>query len=172
MARSSSPRVVTAPISHVFHWNWLLFTHVFHWNWLLFTAHADAAAMAFTSTAILAIIPAIFTRAGTSPPPPLVLLLLLLLLPLLLLQVHSTSQPPIHRYRKGLRHGSGVYKFKGLPPGGIKKQTHADDAYDDFGAAEPAAQSEHVAEGGVYIGEWNAGCMQGLGILKYDDGER
>ena len=132
---------------------------------MLFTAHADAAATAFTSTAILAIIPAIFTRAGTSPlppPPPL----------LLLLQVHPASQSPIHRYHKGLRHGSGVYKFKGLPPGGIKKQTHADDADDDFGAAEPAAQTEHVAEGGVYIGEWNAGCMQGLGILKYDDGER
>ena len=166
---------------------------------MLFTAHADAAATAFTSTAILAIIPAIFTRAGTSPPPPLPPLLLppppllllppppllllpppppppLLLLPppplLLLLQVHPASQPPIHRYHKGLRHGSGVYKFKGLPPGGIKKQTHADDADDDFGAAEPAAQTEHVAEGGVYIGEWNAGCMQGLGILKYDDGER
>lgn len=131
--------------------------------WLLFMAHAGAAATAFTSTVILVIIPAIFTRAGTSPPSPP---------PPPLLQLHPSSQLPMHRYHKGVRHGSGVYKFKGLPPGGIKKQTHADDADDDYGAAEAAAATEHVVEGGVYIGEWNSGCMQGLGILKYDDGER
>jgi hypothetical protein len=135
---------------------------VCHSHRLLFTAHPDAAATAFTSTVIRVIIPAIFTRAGTSPPP----------LPPLLLQLHPASQPPICRYHKGLRHGSGVYKFKGLPPGGIKKQTHADDADEDYGAARPSMQVERAAEGGVYIGEWNSGCMQGLGILKYDDGER
>jgi hypothetical protein len=32
--------------------------------------------------------------------------------------------------------------------------------------------AEIQIEGGLYIGEWNAGSMQGLGILKYDDGER
>jgi hypothetical protein len=139
---------------------------------------------------IRVIIPAIFTRAGTSPPQPQPQPLPLPLplpqppLPLpqpppplpqppppLLLQLRPASQPPIRRYHKGLRHGSGVYKFKGLPPGGIKKQAHADDA-DEDGAAEPSAQAERAAEGGVYIGEWNSGCMQGLGILKYDDGER
>ena len=133
-------------------------------NRLLYTAHTDAAATAFTSTVIRVIIPAIFTRAGTSPPP----------LPLPLLQLRPACQPPIRRYHKGLRHGSGVYKFKGLPPGGIKKQAHADDADEDRGGLgeEPSAQAERAAEGGVYIGEWNSGCMQGLGILKYDDGER
>lgn len=58
-----------------------------------------------------------------------------------------------------------MYRFKGLPPGGLRAafSTSRDD---DNEAAEIQI------EGGLYIGEWNAGSMQGLGILKYDDGER
>ncbi len=73
-----------------------------------------------------------------------------------------------------MRHGSGVYKFKGLPPGGTSVQK-AHDSEGVAGQRETAAVAvnhEMKPEGGLYIGEWNAGFMQGLGILKYDDGER
>ncbi len=77
------------------------------------------------------------------------------------------------RYHKGLRHGSGVYKFKGLPPGGTAAAAAASnaDVEPDAEAAEAVGETK-TPEGGLYIGEWNTGFMQGLGILKYDDGER
>jgi hypothetical protein len=102
--------------------------------------------------------PAIYTRAGMSRQ-----------------QQHEscrTTHALIHRYHKGLRHGSGVYKFKGLPPGGMQQATDTEEEEDGADVAQHVEASNRVAEGGVYIGEWNAGCMQGLGILKYDDGER
>ena len=70
------------------------------------------------------------------------------------------------RYHKGVRQGSGVYKFKGLPAGGV--HSHAAESEEGNTQETPGTQ----AEGGLYIGEWNSGFMQGLGILKYDDGER
>ena len=92
------------------------------------------------------------------------------------------------RYHKGLRHGSGVYKFKGLPPGGQSKRARnvqsdgceeeeeEEEEEEDAQAAEGRARAKRAPvkkpEGGLFIGEWNAGFMQGLGVLKYDDGER
>lgn len=59
-----------------------------------------------------------------------------------------------------------MYKFKGLPPGGVQPRA----AQEGEGSTQETAGMQ--AEGGLYIGEWNSGFMQGLGILKYDDGER
>jgi hypothetical protein len=74
-----------------------------------------------------------------------------------------------------VRQGSGVYRFKGSPPGGAKAASDAaagGETETDGNDAGVKVDAKAAAEGGLYIGEWNAGFMQGLGILKYDDGER
>ena len=67
-----------------------------------------------------------------------------------------------------------MYRFKGGKPANAKPDAEdGGDAEAEGNVADAkAAANEAQAEGGLYIGEWNAGFMQGLGILKYDDGER